>query len=63
VCKPEKVHPGRTMGDVAEIYDSEMHFTGLSVYMGNGIYVHLPYENDQQRKHPADSSNRMIPAK
>jgi hypothetical protein len=41
VCHPEKVHPERVLGDVAEIYDSEMNFTGLSVYMGDGIYIHL----------------------
>ena len=43
ICLPEKVNPGRTHGDVAEIYDSNGIFMGLAVYMGEGLYVTLPY--------------------
>lgn len=42
-CYPEKVHPGRTHGDVVETYDPEGSFMGLGVYMGDGLYVTLPY--------------------
>ncbi len=42
-CYPENVNPGRTHGDVVEIYDSEGIFMGLGVYMGNGLYVTLPH--------------------
>ena len=52
VCKPDKVHPGRTLGDVAETYDSDMRFTGLSIYMGNGLYVHLPYHGNPNKMDP-----------
>ena len=42
-CYPEKVNPGRTHGDVVETYDPEGFFMGLGVYMGEGMYVTLPY--------------------
>ena len=42
-CHPDKVNPGRTHGDVVEIYDGEGAFMGLGVYMGDGMYVTLPY--------------------
>ena len=61
VCKPEKVHVERTIGDVAEIYDSEMRFKGLSVYMGYGIYIDLPHKDDQEKSNSHNSSNRSGP--
>lgn len=42
-CYPENVNPGRSHGDVVEIYDPEGIFMGLGVYMGDGLYVTLPY--------------------
>jgi len=33
----------KTHGDVAEYYDEQGNFMGLSVYMGNGKYCPLPY--------------------
>jgi hypothetical protein len=42
-CHPEHVNPGRTHGDVVEIYDEDGAFMGLGVYMGDGMYVTLPY--------------------
>lgn len=43
-CDPDYVDPGRTHGDVAEFYDAQGRFMGLAVYMGNGLYVPLPFE-------------------
>ena len=42
-CYPEKTNPGRTYGDVAEFYDASGEFMGLAVYMGEGLYVPLPF--------------------
>ena len=42
-CAPQKIKPGRTHGDVAEFYDEEGVFMGLSVYMGKGLYCPLPF--------------------
>lgn len=42
-CYPEYVNPGRTHGDVVEIYNPEGIFMGLGVYMGDGLYVTLPH--------------------
>lgn len=42
-CHPENVNPGRTHGDVVETYDPEGLFMGLGIYMGDGMYVTLPY--------------------
>ena len=38
-CDPQKTH-----GDVAEFYDGNGNFMGLSVYMGDGKYCALPYD-------------------
>lgn len=43
VCQPQKIHPGRTHGDVAEFYDAGGRFMGLAVYMGQGKYYLLYY--------------------
>jgi len=43
ICQPQKIHPGRTHGDVAEFYDTSGRFMGLAVYMGQGKYITLPY--------------------
>ena len=42
-CRPQRVHPGRTHGDVAEFYDTAGRFMGLAVYMGQGKYFLLHY--------------------
>jgi hypothetical protein len=42
VCSPAASDPGRTLGDVAEIYDPQGGFLGLAVYMGDGQYAPLP---------------------
>jgi hypothetical protein len=44
-CYPDKVNPGRDHGDVFESYDPEGRFMGLGVYMGDGMYVTLPYSS------------------
>jgi hypothetical protein len=41
--KPEKTH-----GDVAECYDENGAFMGLSVYMGLGQYFSLPYSGNKE---------------
>jgi len=38
----------KTHGDVAEFYDSNGNFMGLSVYMGDGKYCTLPYDGYQK---------------
>lgn len=43
ICRPQKTHPGRTHGDVAEFYDARGRFMGLAVYMGQGQYFLLYY--------------------
>jgi hypothetical protein len=43
ICQPQRVHPGRTHGDVAEFYDTGGRFMGLAVYMGQGRYFLLHY--------------------
>ena len=48
-CYPEKTDPGRTHGDVAEFYDPSGKFMGLAVYMGEGLYVPLPYSGYQKK--------------
>jgi len=40
---PNTVKPEKTYGDVAEYYDENGKFMGLSVYMGMGKYCSLPY--------------------
>lgn len=44
-CDPEKIHPDKTHGDIAEFYDAEGKFMGLAVYVGEGLYCPLPYSN------------------
>ena len=46
-CDPAYVDPGRTHGDVVEFYDAQGRFMGLAVYMGNGLYTPLPYEEQE----------------
>jgi hypothetical protein len=41
---PEMRDPQKTHGDVAEFYDQNGKFMGLSVYMGGGKYCALPYD-------------------
>ena len=48
-CYPEKTDPARTHGDVAEFYDPSGEFMGLAVYMGDGLYVPLPYPGYQKK--------------
>jgi hypothetical protein len=43
ICYPERVHPGRIYGDVAEFYDANGEFMGIAVYMGDGNYYPLPF--------------------
>ena len=43
-CNPDYNDPGRIHGDVAEFYDGQGRFMGLAVYMGQGLYVPLPYQ-------------------
>jgi len=47
VC-PEMSDPLKTHGDVAEFYDRNRNFMGLSVYMGDGKYCALPYSGYQK---------------
>ena len=56
VCHPENVGAGRTHGDVAEFYDINGDFMGLAVYMGQGLYVPLPYSD-----HRPLSSETLLP--
>ena len=48
-CYPERVHPLRTHGDVAEFYDENGQFMGLAVYMGQGYYCPLPYSKYEKK--------------
>jgi len=41
---PERCDSKKTHGDVAEFYDGNGNFMGLSVYMGDGKYCALPYD-------------------
>ena len=41
---PDSQYNGKIYGDVAEFYDSDGIFMGLSVYMGDGKYCSLPYD-------------------
>jgi hypothetical protein len=50
ICRPPKIHPGRTHGDVAEFYDARGQFMGLAVYMGQGQYFLLHYSGYQSSK-------------
>jgi hypothetical protein len=43
IC-PERCDPRKIHGDVAEFYDRNGIFMGLSVYMGDGKYCALPYD-------------------
>ena len=40
---PNKVNPEKSHGDVAEFYDENGIFMGLSVYVGMGKYCSLPF--------------------
>ncbi len=42
---PERQNSKKTHGDVAEFYDRNGNFMGLSVYMGDGKYCALPYDD------------------
>ena len=44
ICRPQRVRPGRTHGDVAEFYHTTGRFMGLAVYMGQGKYYLLHYK-------------------
>ena len=39
----DKLDPKKIHGDIAEFYDEQGNFMGLSVYMGDGKYCPLPY--------------------
>ena len=41
---PDASDSPKTYGDVAEFYDGNGNFMGLSVYMGDGKYCTLPYD-------------------
>jgi hypothetical protein len=45
---PDSCDAGRTHGDVAEFYDANGRFMGLSVYMGQGKYCPLPHIVDKK---------------
>jgi hypothetical protein len=47
ICDPGYADPGKIHGDVAEFYDAQGRFMGLAVYMGNGLYVPLPYAGQE----------------
>ena len=51
ICQPQKIHPGRTHGDVAEFYDARGQFMGLAVYMGQGRDFLLRHSGYQNSKH------------
>jgi hypothetical protein len=42
---PESYDPRKTHGDVAEFYDRRGNFMGLAVYVKDGKYCSLPYDN------------------
>ena len=50
ICHPERTHPGRTHGDVAEFYNQRGDFMGLAVYMGQGQYFLLYYDGYQRSR-------------
>ena len=50
ICHPERVHPGRIYGDVAEFYDMDGEFMGMAVYMGEGAYFPLPFSRYTSKK-------------
>jgi hypothetical protein len=45
---PENNDPKKMHGDVAEFYDGNGEFMGLSVYMGDGKYCPLRYDGYQK---------------
>lgn len=45
---------GKTHGDVAEFYDGKGEFMGLAVYMGNGKYCSLPYDEYRKPRRGSD---------
>lgn len=45
---PQRCDPRKTHGDVVEFYDEKGRFMGLSVYMGDGKYCPLPYDDYQK---------------
>jgi hypothetical protein len=45
---PNRCDPRKTHGDVAEFYDQKGVFMGLAVYIGDGKYCVLPY-NDYKK--------------
>ena len=45
---PENKDPKKIHGDVAEFYDGNGEFIGLSVYMGDGKYCPLRYDGYQK---------------
>jgi hypothetical protein len=50
ICRPHKIRPGRTHGDVAEFYDAKGRFMGLAAYMGQGRYFLLHYSGYRKSK-------------
>jgi hypothetical protein len=47
---PERCDPRKTHGDVAEFYDQKGNFMGLAVYVKEGKYCSLPYDNYEKLK-------------
>jgi hypothetical protein len=46
ICLPSKVNPGRTHGDVVELYDGNGKFMGIAVYMGESKYFSIPFSGN-----------------
>ena len=49
---PESCDPRKTHGDVAEFYNQNGEFMGLSVHMGNGQYCSLPFDGYKKKSLP-----------
>ena len=54
---PERSDPRKTHGDVAEFYDQQGDFMGLAVYVKEGKYCSLPYDDYKNQLKSIAASN------
>lgn len=54
---PERCDPRKTHGDVTEFYDQLGNFMGLAVYVKDGKYCSLPYDDYKNQMRSLAASN------
>jgi hypothetical protein len=50
-CRPDISDPKKIYGDIAEFYDKNGEFMGMAIYLGDGLYLPLPYVKYRGKHH------------